>query len=379
MDQPNPIHGRGASANPQNRFEALGYASDPDAEEAFAPGRPATRFYRDSSKSALAYNDSPDVGFDASVNPYRGCEHGCAYCYARPSHEYLGWSAGLDFESRIMVKEDAPELLRRELSSKKWEPKVVALSGVTDCYQPIERKLQLTRRILQVLAEFRNPVVIITKNRLVTRDIDVLQELANYRAAAVFVSVTSLDLGLNRILEPRTSSPAQRLDAIKQLADAGIPVGTMVAPVIPAINDHEIVPIIEAAAAAGAKQAGYVLLRLPWAVAPLFERWLEEHFPDRKDKVLNRIREMRGGGLYKAEWGERQRGQGVFADQIKSMFTVACRKTGLNERKYDLSTEHFRRIVSVGGQFDLFGADAEGSVGVVDAVDIVDKPGSGKF
>jgi DNA repair photolyase len=359
MDEPvQPIRGRGASANLQNRFEKLGYAVDPDAETPPEAGRPATQFYRDASKSIIAYNDSPDVGFDASINPYRGCEHGCAYCYARPTHEYLGWSAGLDFESRIMVKEDAPELLRRELSSKKWEPQVLAISGVTDCYQPIERKLRLTRRILEVLAEFRNPCVIITKNRLVARDIDVLQELARHHCVAVFVSVTTLDLSLNRLLEPRTSSPEQRLETIGQLADAGVPVGTLVAPIIPGLTDHEIAPIIQAVARAGGKFAGYVVLRLPWAVAPLFEQWLEQHFPDRKEKVLNRIREIRGGGLNKSEFGERMKGQGIFAEQIESMFTVACRKAGILGRSPELGTENFARPTYVGDQFDLFNENA---------------------
>ncbi len=352
--QTNPIRGRGASVNIQNRFERLGYGPDPDSDVPPEPGRPATQFYRDASKSVIAYNDSPDVGFDASINPYRGCEHGCAYCYARPTHEYLGWSAGLDFESRIMVKEDAPELLRRELSSNKWTPQVLALSGVTDCYQPIERTLRLTRRILEVLAEFRNPCVIITKNRLVARDIDVLQELAKYQCVSVFVSMTTMDLSLNRVLEPRTSSPEQRLEAIRQLSEAGVPVGTLVAPIIPGLTDHEIAPIIQAVAQAGGTHAGYVVLRLPWAVAPLFERWLEEHFPDRKEKVLNRIREIRGGGLNKSEFGERMKGQGIFAEQIRSMFMVACRKAGILGRASELSTGHFRRPTFVGGQFDLF-------------------------
>ncbi len=353
---PKPVHGRGAAANLQNRFERLGYAPDPDDDGTLDDDAPklTTLFFRDASKSAIAYNDSPDVGFDASVNPYRGCEHGCAYCYARPTHEYLGFSAGLDFESRIMVKEDAPALLRRELASKKWKPQVLALSGVTDCYQPIERKLKITRQLLEVLAEFRNPCVIITKNRLVTRDIDVLRELAKYDCIRVFVSVTTLDLSLNRILEPRTSSPAQRLAAIRQLADAGIPVGSLVAPVIPGLTDHEIAPIVEAVAEAGGKYAGYVTLRLPLAVAPLFEQWLDQHFPDRKNKILHRIQDLRGGKLNDSRFGERMRGSGPFAEQIKTMFTIACRKAKLDEWDRELSTEHFRRPTFVGDQIELF-------------------------
>ncbi len=358
MANPNShsIHGRGSSENIQNRFERLGYTSEPDGDtypDEDAP-RLRTEFYRDVTKTAITYNNSPDIGFGASINPYRGCEHGCIYCYARPTHEYLGWSAGLDFESKIMVKEDAPQLLRRELSSKKWEPQCLALSGVTDCYQPIERKLKLTRRILEVLAEFRNPVGIVTKNRLVTRDIDVLQELTAYQCVAVFVSLTTLDLSLNRVLEPRTSSPAQRLEAIRQLAEAGVPVGVMTAPIIPGLNDHEIAPLIEAAVNAGAKCAGHTVLRLPWAVAPLFEKWLEQHFPERKGKILNRIRSMRGGKLYNAEFGERMRGSGPFAEQIHTMFSIACRKAGILGNRAPITTAHFHRPTLVGDQVDLF-------------------------
>ncbi len=296
MTPPPPltVHGRGASANPANRFETL--ALEPDLEDLADEDRPklATKYYRDFSRTIIAHNDSPDVGFDSSVNPYRGCEHGCIYCYARPTHEYLGFSAGLDFESRIMVKEDAPELLAAELAKPKWKPQVIAMSGVTDPYQPVERRLQITRRCLEVLARFRNPVGIITKNALVTRDLDLLGELAAHQAAAVNISVTSLDPKLQRILEPRTSTPRARLDAIAQVRAAGIPVGVMTAPIIPGLTDHEVPAILEAAAEAGAQWAGYTVVRLPYAVAPLFERWLEEHFPERKEKVLGRIRHLRG-------------------------------------------------------------------------------------
>jgi len=336
-----PLKGRGASWNPQNRFEKLEYVLDDEAPP--EEGVPRTIYLRDPSRTAIAHNDSPDVGFSSSINPYRGCEHGCIYCYARPTHEYLGFSAGLDFETRIVVKEDAPELLREELLSPKWQPEVIAISGVTDPYQPIERKLEITRRCLQVLAEFRNPVAIITKNHLVTRDIDVLSELARYDAISVAVSVTTLDARLANIMEPRTTTPELRLDAIKMISSAGIPTTVMVAPVIPAITDHEMPAILRAAREAGATSAGFVVLRLPWAVAPLFERWLEEHFPDRKEKVLNRIRDLRGGKLYDPRWRIRGRGEGIFAEQIASIFDVTTRKLGLNERSLDLSTEHFRR------------------------------------
>jgi DNA repair photolyase len=335
------MKGRGASWNPQNRFETLEYVRDEQAPP--DDQLPGTLYLRDPTRTIIATNDSPDVGFDASINPYRGCEHGCIYCFARPSHEYLGFSAGLDFETKILVKEDAPALLREELNAKKWEPKVLVMSGVTDPYQPVERKLGITRGVLEVLAEFRNPIAIITKNHLVTRDIDLLSELARYSAASVTVSVTTLDASLGRVMEPRTSSPELRLDAIAKLSAAGIPVTVNVAPTIPGLTDHEMPAILAAAREAGAKWAGFVVLRLPWAVAPLFEKWLEEHFPDRKDKVLNRMRALRGGKLYDAQWGVRGRGTGIFAEQIKALFDVTCRKLGLNEEEKELSTEAFRR------------------------------------
>jgi DNA repair photolyase len=344
MNDPNaPIKGRGASWNPQNRFESLAYFVDDDAHIDDDAPAPRTIFLRDPTRTIITHNDSPDVGFDYSINPYRGCEHGCIYCFARPTHEYLGFSAGLDFETKILVKEDAPELLREELSSPKWTPQTIAISGVTDAFQPIERKLEITRRCLGVLAEFRNPIVIITKNHLVTRDVDHLAELASHGAVSVNVSVTTLDAELARTMEPRTSSPELRLRAIETLAKAGVPVGVMVAPVVPAITDHEMPKILAAAADAGATSAGFVVLRLPWAVAPLFEKWLDEHFPDRKDKVLNRVRDLRGGKLYDAKWGVRGRGEGIFAEQFRAIFDVTCRKLHLNERSYELSTAAFRR------------------------------------
>lgn len=345
------LKGRGAIGNPKNRFETLEVERD---EEIPGPERVETELLRDTSRSIIAYNDSPDVGFDASVNPYRGCEHGCVYCYARPFHEYLGFSAGLDFESRILVKPDAPELLRKELSSPKWKPQTLAMSGVTDCYQPAERKLQITRRCLEVLADFRNPVGVITKNELVTRDIDVLQRLHEHQAAAVVISITTLDPEVARKMEPRASHPRDRLKAIERLAAAGIPVGVNVAPVVPAITDHEIPKILEAAASAGARTAGYVVMRLPGAVAGLFEAWLTEHFPDRKEKVLNRVRELRGGQLYDARFGNRMRGEGLFADQIRATFQTFKRRYGLDQPFPELSTAAFRVPGKV-EQLGLFG------------------------
>jgi len=342
-----PIRGRGASWSPANRFEKLHIDLtdtdlvdiDPAAEE--RPRSP-TQYFRDGTKSIITWNNSPDVGFETSLNPYRGCEHGCIYCYARPTHEYLGFSAGLDFESKIMVKTNAAELLQAELESPRWQPQTLVMSGVTDPYQPIERKLRITRDCLEVLAKFRNPVAIITKNHLVTRDIDLFRELAACNAAAVNISVTSLDTSLQRILEPRTTSPHGRLDAIRQLRAANVPVGVMVAPIIPGLTDHEVPKILDACAKAGAQFAGYTIIRLPWAVAPLFEHWLEEHFPDRKEKVLGRIRDMRRTRLNNSQWHTRMTGEGVFAEQIASLFRVGCRHAGIGERP-TLSTASFRK------------------------------------
>ena len=342
---------RGAPENPANRFEKIHL--EPDAD--WNPDDdvlPRTQFLVDHSQTAITYNDSPDIGFNASLNPYRGCEHGCIYCYARPTHEFLGFSAGLDFESKIMVKQNAPELLRRELSSPKWQPQVIVMSGVTDCYQPVERKLKLTRRCLEVLLEFRNPVAIITKNFLVTRDLDLLAALAKYQCASVCLSVTTLDNDLRKVMEPRTSPPAARLNAIRKLSEAGVPVSVNVAPIIPGLTDHEMPKILQAAHDAGATSAGYTVVRLPYANAPLFEQWLQTHFPDRKEKVLNRLKAMRGGKLYDAQWGKRFSGEGIFAEQIAQMFEVARRKAGFKNDYAELSTAAFRR--PGGTQLSLF-------------------------
>ena len=345
-----PLHGRGASWSPANRFEKLHVdLTDVDCVDVDPPTdkqpRPPTQYFRDGTKSIITRNSSPDVGFETSLNPYRGCEHGCIYCYARPTHEYLGFSPGLDFESKIMVKTNAPELLRAELASSRWQPQTLVMSGVTDPYQPIERKLRITRGCLEVLAEFRNPVAIITKNRLVTRDIDLLCELAKYNAVAVNLSVTSLDSDLQRVLEPRTSVPEARLDAIRQLRAASIPVGVMVAPIIPGLTDHEVPRILDASAKAGAQFAGYTIVRLPWAVAPLFEHWLEEHFPERKDKVLGRIRHLRGERLNNSQWHTRMTAEGIFAQQIASLFKISCHRAGIGGRP-TLSTESFRKSIT---------------------------------
>ncbi|MBI3850873.1 MAG: PA0069 family radical SAM protein [Verrucomicrobia bacterium] len=351
MDGQVSIPHRGAADNPPNRFEPIHLERDADWNPDEDP-LPRTQFLKDRSSTIIATNDSPDIGFEASINPYRGCEHGCIYCYARPFHEYLGFSSGLDFETKIMVKENAPELLRRELASPKWNPKVIAMSGVTDCYQPVERKLRLTRRCLEVLANFRNPVAIVTKNFLVTRDLDLLADLARHQAVAVFISLTTLDTELRKVMEPRTSPPAARLAAVRALRDAGIPTGVFIAPVIPGLTDHEIPALIATAVQAGAQFAGHVTLRLPHAVAPLFEQWLTQHFPEKKDKVLNRIRALRGGKLNDAQFGSRMTGEGIFAGQIEKMFDVACRKAGIGDQSPTLSTAAFRR--PDGNQLSLF-------------------------
>ncbi len=344
-----PAPGRGTALNPANRFEPLTVEADPDYAEFDEHGvpverpHPRTQFYEDATETILNRYDSPDLGAGWSLNAYRGCEHGCAYCFARPFHEYLGWSSGLDFETRILVKTRAPALLRAELSSRKWRPESIGMSGVTDCYQPAERRFRITRACLEVMAEFRQPVGIITKNFLVTRDLDLLAQLARHDCAMVYVSVTTLDADLAGKLEPRAARPEHRLRAIRMLADAGVPVGVMVAPIIPGLTDHEMPAILDAVAAAGARRANYVVLRLPYAVKDVFLAWLDAHAPSKKDRVVARLRELRGGKLYDATFGARMRGEGIFAEQIKQLFAVSARRAGLNRDDFQLSTAHFRR------------------------------------
>jgi len=358
--------GRGTAANPPNRYEPLHIELDPadeagdfgDETEGAGGERPAvprtpTLYYRDASRSILAENQSPDLRFRFSLNPYRGCEHGCTYCYARPSHEYLGFSAGLDFERRLLVKENAPELLRETFRSSRWTPEIVALSGNTDCYQPIERRLQITRRCLEVFVEFRNPVSVITKSALVARDADLLAELARFSAAAAFVSITTLETELARRMEPRTASPERRLEAIVALAAAGVPVGVMVAPVVPGLNDAEIPRIIQTAAAAGARSASWVLLRLPKPVDELFTGWLDEHYPERRSRILGHIRDTRAGRLSDTRFGRRMRGEGEYAAQIAALFATAARKHGLDVALPTLRSDAFRRPPSRGDQLSL--------------------------
>jgi DNA repair photolyase len=353
-DAPAAIPGRGTAVNPPNRFEPLILTPDPDflALDPEERPHPRTQFFTDATASLLTANDSPDIPFTVGLNPYRGCEHGCAYCFARPYHEYLGWSSGLDFETKIMVKTRAPALLREELSSPRWQPQAIAMSGVTDCYQPCERQFRVTRGCLEVCAEFRQPISIVTKNALVTRDIDVLRELARHQATAVYLSVTTLDSALAGQLEPRASRPTARLRAIRELSAAGIPVGVMVAPVIPGLTDHELPAILAAAAAAGATSAGYIVVRLPHAVKEIFQQWLADHAPGKSARVIDRIRQIRGGELNVSEWGKRQKGEGPFADQLRDLFTATARRAGLNQDRHPLSTAAFRR--PGGEQLNLF-------------------------
>jgi DNA repair photolyase len=341
--------GRGAPRDLPNRFEKLALDLDPDvvqadpSAEGEALPNPKTTFLDDKTESIIVKNESPDVGFNAGINAYRGCEHGCAYCYARPYHEYLGFSAGLEFETKIMVKRRAPELLRKELSHPKYEPLVLGMSGVTDCYQPAERHFRITRACLEVLAEFRNPVSLITKNFLITRDIDVLKELAAYDAVHVFISITTMNTDLAAKMEPRASRPAHRLRAIEMLAKAGIPVGVMVAPIIPGLNDREIPAVLEEAKKAGATEAGYTMLRLPYGVKDVFQEWLKLHFPEKLDRIIGTVREVRGGKLNVSDFATRMRGEGPYAEQIGQMFHVFRERLGFTSRMRGLRTEHFRR------------------------------------
>ena len=350
MRTPEMLPGRGTGQNPENRYERIRVELEPESDD---PTPVPTVYYRDTSRSVLAENESPDVGFRFSLNPYRGCEHGCIYCYARPTHEYLSFSAGLDFERRIMVKEDAPELLRQAFLSPRWQPQTVALSGNTDCYQPVERHLQLTRRCLEVFRDFRNPAGVVTKSALVTRDADLLSELAAHGAAHVLVSVTSLDGDLARRMEPRAARPDKRLDTLRALSAAGVPTGVMVAPVIPGLNDEEIPRILQAAASAGARSASWILLRLPRPVDDLFATWLAEHFPDRRARVLGRIRECRDGRISDSRFGRRMRGEGVYAEQIAALFRTAARRYGLDRPLPPLDAAAFRRPARPGEQLRL--------------------------
>jgi DNA repair photolyase len=353
------IKGRGAVGNPAHRFETVTRVADGDALDALlADGEPpvapaATEVRSERASSLLAYNDSPDIYFDRSINPYRGCEHGCVYCYARPTHGYLNLSPGLDFETRLVAKVNAAELLRRELAAPGYRAAVVNLGSATDAYQPVERQLRITRAVLEVLAQARHPVAIVTKASLVERDLDLLVPMAQQRLAAAFVSVTTLDHALSRQLEPRAASPARRLRTVETLARAGVPVCVNVAPVIPFVNEPEIERILEAAAAAGARGAFYTVLRLPWEVAPLFRQWLGVHYPQRAARVMNRVREMRQGRDYDADFATRMKGSGTWAGLIRQRFDKACARHHLGRGRFELRDDLFRRP-RLDSHLDLF-------------------------
>ena len=338
-----PQHnGRGALSNASSRYDdekKVRTTDGWDIEDELPPLR--TTLTKDATRTILARNTSPDVPFDRSINPYRGCEHGCIYCFARPTHAYLGLSPGLDFETRILFKPDAAKLLTAELASPKYRPDVVAMGTNTDPYQPVERDLKITRSIIRVLSDFNNPVGIVTKNHLVTRDIDILGDMARRNLAEVFLSVTTLDKDLARDMEPRASAPYRRLDAIRKLADAGVPVGVMTAPMIPGLNDHEMEAILEKAAEAGATRAGFTVLRLPLEIKDLFDEWLRANRPDRAERVLSLIRQMRGGALYQAEFGTRMKGEGPIAQLLGARFQAAVKRLGLNKIRYRLDTLRF--------------------------------------
>lgn len=346
---------RGTHLNIGNRFS--GRTSEPfdDGWESFAGEEPdpRTEFLFDSSRTAFNTNDSPDIPFTHSINPYRGCEHGCTYCYARPTHEYLGFNPALDFETKIMVKRDAARLARLEMMKRSWQPTVVSISGVTDPYQPAERKFGVTREILETMLEFRNPVGIVTKNALILRDIDILSEMARHQCIAIFVSITTLDRDLARRMEPRTATPERRLDVVRRLTAAGIPVGVMMAPLIPGLTDTEIPALLAAVAEAGATHAYHVFLRLPLAVRPIFLDWLDREEPGRAAKVRHVMEEMKGGTLNVSEFGKRMSGKGARADMIKNLFAMTVRRLGLNAAPIPLSTANFRRPGEK-GQLDLF-------------------------
>ncbi|GJH01994.1 MULTISPECIES: PA0069 family radical SAM protein [Paraburkholderia] len=347
---PAPRKGRGAVTNLQGRYEVDqreavddGWIA-PSEEES---GRPAlrTQIFEERAKSILTHNQSPDIPFSVSLNPYRGCEHGCIYCFARPTHSYLGLSPGLDFESRIYAKVNAPELLVREMAKKSYVPEPIALGVNTDAWQPVERDLQLTRRVIQVMSEHNQAFAAITKNSLIERDIDLLAPMAEKGLMMAAITITTLDADIARTLEPRAATPARRLRTIRTLSDAGIPVGVSIAPVIPFVTDQDMERVLEACAEAGATSASYIVLRLPWEVAPLFKGWLEAHFPDRAERVMNRVRDMRGGKDYDASFSTRMKGEGLWADLLKQRFANAVRRLGLNARNHGiLDMSHFKRV-----------------------------------
>jgi DNA repair photolyase len=354
--QPKTQRGRGITSNPTGRFEARRQNAFDDGwgtiEE--PPPRVRTTVTNERTREPITTNDSPDVPFDRSINPYKGCEHGCSYCFARTTHAYLGLSPGLDFETRIFAKPDLPEALRRRFASRGYVPQVIALGANTDPYQPVERELRISRRILEIMLEFRHPVALITKSQMVLRDLDLLSELAANGLAEVMLSLTTLDAKLARAMEPRATSPAGRLETMRRLAQANVPVGVLSSPMIPGLNDHELERILESSAEAGAKIAGYILLRLPLELAELFEQWLREHAPLRAERVLSLMRQIRGGDLYRADFQTRMVGEGPIAKLLARRFELSCGRLGLNERRHQLRTDLFRRPCPPGENLDLF-------------------------
>ena len=352
----NPLDGRGARSNASGRYERFAREAYDDGWAADEVVRLETIVTPELAKSIISTNQSPDISFDQSINPYRGCEHGCIYCYARPNHAYVGLSPGLDFETKLFVKANAAELLEAAFAKPRYRPKTIMLGGVTDIYQPIERGYGITRAILEVMERWRHPVSLITKSQLVIRDIDVLARLAERGLTKAAISVTTLDRRIARVMEPRAAAPHRRIEAIRMLAQAGVPVTVMVAPIVPAINDSEIEAILEEAAKAGANAAGYVVLRLPLEIKDLFREWLGQYFPDRATRVMSIVRQMRNGLDYDPEWGKRQRGEGPYARLIADRFARASRRLGLDKPRLPLDTTQFRRPLEAGGQHDLFDA-----------------------
>ncbi|MEZ5791768.1 MAG: PA0069 family radical SAM protein [Nitratireductor sp.] len=349
------LRGRAAGINPQGRFEPISRHVFDDGWQTIDELPPfATEVQVEKPRSIITRNESPDLSFDRSINPYRGCEHGCVYCFARPSHSYMGLSAGIDFETKLFAKPGAARLLERELAKPGYQPKTIAIGTNTDPYQPIEKEWRVTREILEVLEAANHPVAIVTKSALVTRDIDILSRMAEKGLAKVALSITTLDRRVSRAMEPRASTPSLRLKAISDLATAGIPVSVMVAPVIPALNDHEIERILDSARGAGADEAGYILLRLPLEVSPIFRDWLLRHFPDRYRHVMNVLKSMRGGKDYDAEWGKRMRGTGPYAWQVGRRFQLAAKRLGFNTRRRKLDTSLFVPPLGDGRQLALF-------------------------
>ena len=347
--------GRGAQSNASGRYEPLARVAFDDGWRSLDELPPfKTQVTVDSTRKIITRNDSPDIGFDRSINPYRGCEHGCVYCFARPTHAYLGLSPGLDFESKLFVKPEAADLLERELSAANYEPKVIAIGTNTDPYQPIERRYKVMRRVLEVLDRAGHPVGIVTKSALVMRDLDILARMAERSLAKVALSVTTLDAELARKMEPRAATPMRRLEALRRLTQAGVPTTVMVAPIIPALNDMEIERILDAAHAAGVREAGYVLLRLPLELRDLFREWLKENYPQREKHVFKLIRDMRGGKDYDSQWFTRQKGTGPYAWMVGRRFEVACEKLGMNTERTQLTTEHFRKPKPENQQLCLF-------------------------